>query len=328
MKTLRLASSLALAGIAHVTAFALLAGCASTSHPCVPASIGVARSSGAMEAVLDQPGPVTVQTIVAAEWEVPRSGLINLEHPAAKAAGLTEGSEPIHLFVHVVRHPTRGVFLVDTGAERAFVADPGHALIHGFFGSLAHLDKLHVHTDSRAIVESAKQPIDGVLLTHLHLDHVLGMRDIGASVPVYVGAGDAEDRSFMNLLQRSVYDGALEGRGALQEMHFEPDPDGAFDGLRDLFGDGTFWAISVPGHTPGSIAYLARTPAGPVLMTGDACHTTWGWDHGVEPGTFSDDRAKSAESLARLKRLVARHPEIDVRLGHQSRATGNPGSGT
>jgi hypothetical protein len=56
-----------------------------------------------------------------------------------------------------------------------------------------------------------------------------------------------------------------------------------------------------------------------VLLTGDACHTAWGWEHGVEPGSFSSDRSRSAASLAALKKLVARHPAIDVRLGHQQR---------
>ena len=68
---------------------------------------------------------------------------------------------------------------------------------------------------------------------------------------------------------------------------------------------------------PGSTAYLLRTPRGPVLLTGDACHTRWGWDHQVEPGSFSSDVPRSAESLARLERLVAEHPGVEVRLGHQ-----------
>ena len=91
----------------------------------------------------------------------------------------------------------------------------------------------------------------------------------------------------------------------------------AFEGVVDIFGDGSAWALWVPGHTGGSTAYLLRTPRGPVLLTGDACHTRWGWDHSVEPGSFSSDVPRSAESLARLERLVAEHPGVDVRLGHQ-----------
>jgi glyoxylase-like metal-dependent hydrolase (beta-lactamase superfamily II) len=121
----------------------------------------------------------------------------------------------------------------------------------------------------------------------------------------------------MNLFEKGVYDAALEGKAPLAQVSFAPDPDGRFAGVSDVFGDGSLWAIWAPGHTPGSTAFLARTPKGPVLLTGDACHTAWGWQHGVGPGTFSDDVAQSAASLERLEALVARHRGIEVRLGHQ-----------
>ncbi len=54
-----------------------------------------------------------------------------------------------------------------------------------------------------------------------------------------------------------------------------------------------------------------------MLFTGDTSHTRWGWENDVEPGTFTADQARNADSLARLRRLVQEHPEIDVRLGHQ-----------
>ena len=60
--------------------------------------------------------------------------------------------------------------------------------------------------------------------------------------------------------------------------------------------------------TPGSTAFLARTPKGPVLMVGDACHTAWGWKNAVPPGTFSEDIPKSRESLAKLQGFAERHP--------------------
>lgn len=311
------AALLALAGSA-------LTGCAATSHPTATASLGVASKSTSMEAVLDTPGPVHVETVSAATWEVDRSGLVDLHDPKAKEAGLVDGREPIELFVHVVRHPEKGVYLVDSGVERAFVADADHALVSGFVGQAAHVDRLVVHRDTESLFTSVDGPVQGVFLTHLHLDHVLGLRDLPASVPIFVGAGDAEDTSFMNVFQRAIYDAALAGKGPLHELRFARDPDGRFEGLLDVFGDQSFWAIFVPGHTPGSIAFLARTPDGPVLLTGDACHTAWGWRHGVAPGTFSDDVAKSADSLARLEALVARHPRIDVRLGHQSLSPAAP----
>ena len=136
--------------------------------------------------------------------------------------------------------------------------------------------------------------------------------------PLYVGPGEARARSFLNLFTRPITDRALEGQAPLSELRFEPDPSGRFAGVLDLFADGSLWALYVPGHTSGSIALVARTPRGPVLLTGDACHTRFGWENDVEPGTFSADQRLSEQSLEALEQLAVRHPALDVRLGHQA----------
>lgn len=306
-----------------LTAALSFTACAATDHPITPVQPGAVRSSQELEALIDQPGPLSLETVTAARWEVDLKGLVNLDHPAAKAAKLVDKPEPIDLFVHVIRHPQRGTFFVDTGVERAFVADKPHALIHGLMGSLANLDRLRPLVDTETLVQRTG-PVAGVFLTHLHADHVLGMRDIPASTPIFVGPGDTQERSFMNVLMRGLYDQALEHKSALREIGFAPDAGGRFAGVRDVFGDGSLWALWLPGHTPGSIAFLARTTHGPVLLTGDVCHTAWGWEHGVEPGTFSDNAEQSADSFARLQRLVKEHPSIDVRLGHQQLRAAQP----
>jgi N-acyl homoserine lactone hydrolase len=86
----------------------------------------------------------------------------------------------------------------------------------------------------------------------------------------------------------------------------------------DVFGDGSFYAILSPGHTAGSLAFVARTTTGPVLLTGDTCHTRWGWEHGVEPGTYTFDRQAERKNLLALKALSERHPKMIVKLGHQA----------
>ena len=293
-----------------------------TTHAVEAAHLGTPSSSSAMEAVIDQPGPVTVETVVGADWAVTRAGMINLQNPKAVAAGLKDGDEPIVVQFHALRHPTRGLFLVDTGVERALRDDPKHsALGDGLVAKVMHLEKLKVRTDTASWLATQPDAPAGVLLTHLHMDHVSGMRDVPAATPVYVGPGEARSRTTLNYLVRPITDAALEGKGSLRELPFQADPDGVFDGVLDLFGDGTVWALWVPGHTAGSTAYVVRTPKGPVLLTGDACHTAWGWENDVEPGTFSEDRPRSAASLEKLEALARRHPGIDVRPGHQALAT-------
>lgn len=320
--TTRRRISLAL-GAAFVTAtFALnffTTGCAATSHPTTPATLGLASAPSSLEAVVDEPGPITVETVVGADWAVPLSGLLNLDHPLAK--GIKDRDEPIQVAFHAIHHPTRGTYLVDTGVERALWDAPDEAAIQGLARKLADFDKMKRRTDTHAWIARQQEPIRGVFLTHLHADHVSGMRDVPSGTPVFVGPGEATSRSLENLVVAPIVNRALEGKPALSVWRFQSDRDGLLDGVVDVFGDGSFWALHVPGHTPGSTAYLARTRHGAVLMTGDACHTRWGWDHGVEPGSFSSDKRRSAESLAHLRGLVARHPNIEVRVGHQLTST-------
>jgi N-acyl homoserine lactone hydrolase len=311
-----------LINLAHRLASAwLLAGCAVTSHGTAPAQLGVPRSLAELEAVIDQPGPIEVQTLVAADWQVPLSGLINLESAAAREDKLEDRAEPIQIFLHSLHHPTRGTFIVDSGVESALAGDRSQAAVGGLVASLAGLDTLRVKLDTRTWLATQREPLAGVLLTHLHLDHVMGLPDVPGGTPIYTGAGEAQASSFENLFVRGTTNQELSGHAPLQEWQFGSSASGSnaagIAGVLDIFGDGTLWALSVPGHTPGSTAYLARSLRGPVLLTGDACHTAWGWRHAVEPGTFSSDQARSRRSLLALLELARRHPSLDVRLGHQ-----------
>lgn len=294
-----------------------LSSCAVTSHAVKPSALGTASGSRAMVAVIDTPGPVTVETIASVDWVVDRGGLINLSHEKAKAAGLKDGEEPIQVFFHVLRHPVHGTFIVDTGVEKLLRDEPSKAAVRGPVASFMKLQKMTFHQPLGEWVAREKR-LDGVFLTHLHLDHVTGMPDVPRGTPIYAGPGEATARGALNFAVRPSTDRALEGQEPISEWRPSADADGRFAGVIDVFGDGSVWAIHVPGHTPGSMAYLARTPSGPVLMVGDTCHTAWGWKNGVEPGSFTADRAANSVALEQLRALAAEHPTMSVRLGHQT----------
>ena len=318
VKTWTLRMLLLLIASAAVFAVMLAVGWRVTTHAVQDETDAKAGSTSALEAVMDQPGPVVVETIVGADWQVPRSGLINLDNPKARESGLKDEPEPIQIFFHALRHPTRGLFLVDTGIERALKADPAHAAIRGMVANVMQVEKLTVGTDTATWLSKQSAPPSGVLFTHLHLDHVAGLPDVPREAALFAGPGETSARSWKNFFVQSVTNEELAGHPPIRQWRFSPDPDGKFEGVLDIFGDQTVWALWVPGHTPGGTAYVVRTPDGPVLLTGDACHTEWGWQHGVEPGTFSSDMAASATSLERLRALSTRHPRLRVLLGHQS----------
>ena len=294
-----------------------LCACAITTHAVQPSTLGVPRGSADLLALIDLPGPVTVESVDSAGWEVPLSGLLDLDDPRAKEAGLTDRPEPIQIWFHALHHPSRGLYLVDTGVERAMRDRPEEAALRGAVARAMHFEKMQFRMPLGDWLAKDKEPLRGVFLTHLHSDHVTGMADAPAGTDVYTGPGESAARAFLYWFVQPNTDRALSGKAPISEWPFAGDPQGRFAGVVDIFGDGTVWALSVPGHTPGSVAYLVRTPRGPVLLTGDTSHTRWGWDHGVAPGSYTADHPANEKSLAALRRLAAEHPALDVRPGHQ-----------
>ncbi|MFJ4163950.1 MBL fold metallo-hydrolase [Microbacterium sp. NPDC089698] len=287
-----------------------------TSHATRKARLGNAIDSAAMESLLDPPGPLDVTTI-AADWEAPLAGLLNIKHPKAVAAGIKDRKEAIKIYAHVVRHPTHGFFLVDTGVSRRLLEDPARAGVGMMLRMFGGIEKMSPQQSTAEIIEAEPTPLRGVFLTHLHLDHVSGLPDIPKDIPIYTGADEAEASLFLNLFAQGTNNHLLAGRPPLEELQFAKEAGGSLEAVNDVFGDGSFFAILTPGHTTGHVSYLARTVTGAVLMTGDVSHTRWGWDHGVEPGTYLQERGPSVNSLLQLKALAHRHPAMAVKLGHQ-----------
>ncbi|WP_164011912.1 MBL fold metallo-hydrolase [Pyxidicoccus trucidator] len=303
-----LAGSLAIAGVA---------GFAASSHDTQKSALGEARPTTDLVALLGQPGPVELETVNSADWAVERGGLVNLKHPTAKSAGLQDGDEPVQVFFHALRHPQRGLFIVDTGVETALRDAPEKSALSGLVRSAMHMEKLKVHAPLGEWLAKQPQPLAGVFLTHLHLDHVMGMADVPRGTPVYSGPGETSARAVFHAAVQGSTDRALEGKPALSEWTYAAEANGLFDGAVDIFGDGSVFALWVPGHTPGSTAYLVRSTKGPVLLVGDASHTRWGWEHDVEPGTFTLDGPRGAESFKKLRAFASAHPSVEVRMGHQ-----------
>ena len=115
--------------------------------------------------------------------------------------------------------------------------------------------------------------------------------------------------------------GAFHQRPPSRKLQFTKDPVGKLEGVIDVFGDGSLFAILTPGHTEGHVSYLARTPSGAVLLTGDASRTRWGWDNDVEPGTYTFERDSERKSLLALKALSA-SPKGDRQIGASALKTG------
>jgi hypothetical protein len=65
-RRLALSTALLLAGLA--TTAGVLSTCTPTTHGAVAAELGAARPTADLEATVDEPGPVTVETVIGADW--------------------------------------------------------------------------------------------------------------------------------------------------------------------------------------------------------------------------------------------------------------------
>jgi N-acyl homoserine lactone hydrolase len=72
------------------------------------ANLGHESTHAALVESLKNPGPIYFEKITGANWQVPLSGLLNLDHPKAVSEGLVDKPEDIQLFLYVIRHPSKG----------------------------------------------------------------------------------------------------------------------------------------------------------------------------------------------------------------------------
>jgi glyoxylase-like metal-dependent hydrolase (beta-lactamase superfamily II) len=297
-----------LAGLVLATC---LSGCATpaTRHPVAASDIGVPSRSASLKASLETPGSVTFQQVAFARWTAGRGTFIDRDDPRTRA--VDKGFEEATIYAYVIDHPRFGRVLIDSGVS----ADLDSRLNWVMRRAVRDLDIKVNQTTAQWLRDQAAPR--AVFLTHLHFDHIGGLIDLPRTTVVYVGAGEAEERSRANTLLGHPADAILEGFGPLREWAFQPDPDGVFEGVLDVFGDGSVWAIRVPGHSPGSTAYLINAVGGPKLVVGDAISTRLGWDEGMPQPVAAATRADADASADRLRRFAAAHPGIEVFLGHQ-----------
>ncbi len=294
----------------------LLSNCRVTSLPSKLVQKGTAS-------VLDEKfysnpnGVVQLQKISGADWEVDRSGLIDLKDPISIDKGLKDGKEPIQVNFYVLDHPVHGRFLIDTGMGDVFKKDKSEWPFRWLVKKGMGTDSLKIKTTTGEWISKNPGKINGVFFTHLHLDHIMGTNDISPETPLYAGPKESTFKSVMNMMVQGNTDEFLKGK-TIQELDFsEPNSDLGLS-ILDFFGDKSFLVFHSPGHTPGSLAFLIHSKDGLQLLLGDTCHSKFGWENNVPPGEFSDDKEQNKKSLNSLQSLAKRFPKMKIHLGHQN----------
>ena len=141
--------------------------------------------------------------------------------------------------------------------------------------------------------------IEGILLTHGHFDHVLTLDTLrdALSVPAYIHEND----------QILLPDGQKNAFALFfgQDRAFRPAERTLQDGDSIPLGDTTLTVLHTPGHTAGSVCYLADG----IILTGDTLFADSFGRHDL----FSGDVGALKASLRHLGTL---DPTLTLYAGH------------
>ncbi|AJA47088.1 beta-lactamase domain-containing protein [Clostridium pasteurianum DSM 525 = ATCC 6013] len=265
------------------------------------------------EAASKHPTAIEIETLNTGEIISKISGLLNLKNK--NASKLKDGTAVVPVLAHIVRHEKYGDYLIDTGFDSSFSNEVG-----GNFKGL--LKK--VYFKNRYIQEKSEEGIEvqlkkrginlkGVFLTHIH-EHAAGVPSLPSGIPYIYGDGECET-SFFPL----VYSNFFENKTNLQKIDFSSAQDMPMLGkCADIFGDGSFWAVSTPGHTKGHTSYLVNGIKRKILITGDVCITKKGFELNVETGKFSSDIEEGRKSFFTIREFIKEYPSVNVVFGHET----------
>lgn len=211
-------------------------------------------------------GGLLLLVIAGLLTQLPRAGEARIE-AAPEVVGVHDGQS----YAWILR-TKNGAVLVDTGADVS-----GKVLLQEL--AAQGLGLRDVHT---------------VLLTHAHKDH-WGAAHLFPQARVLVGPGDED-----------VLAGVVKLHAPAVRLYSRLVPDPPLPARREELRDGQVLeldgervqVVHVPGHTPGSVAYLWKD----LLFTGDALMRRRN-GVGPAPSLLNEDTARARESLRALLEL-------------------------
>lgn len=268
---------------------------------------------------------VTIEPLVAGHASWPRSLMVSpggrmLSLKLLRALLTGKGAVEIPIPAFLVRHPSAGAILVDTGLHPSVATDPSQN-----FGSLgARFGKPTLGPGEDVPSQLRKRGLDPgevpiVVMTHLHMDHTSAISEFPNSTFV---VSEAEWRfatgsggSVRNGYHRAHFDYAFEYR-TVDFDRANIDSYASFGRTFDLFGDGSVRLAFTPGHTAGHMSVIARLAQRDFVIGGDCVYLLAQLDSS-EPGPpRPQDAHNLRRSLQELRLFHRQFPDAIITPGH------------
>jgi glyoxylase-like metal-dependent hydrolase (beta-lactamase superfamily II) len=267
---------------------------------------------------------VAVEPLVAGHVTFPREMMVSpggrlLQLKLLKA--LVGGSDyvvPVPAFL--IRHPSAGAILVDTGLHPSVATDPKQN-----FGSLgARFGKPMLEPGEDVPSQLRKRGLEPgeipiVVMTHLHLDHSSAISEFPNSTFVvsepewrFAAGGPSP---LLNGYRRAHFDYAFEYR----TIDFDRADIGSyatFGRTFDLFGDGSVRLAFTPGHSAGHMSIVCRLARQDFVIGGDVVYMASQLDGSDPPAPRPQDAHNLRRSMQELRLFRRQFPDAVITPGH------------
>ncbi len=269
---------------------------------------------------------VAVEPMVAGHVDFPEATMVdpggrgfrNLKMARALLSGKNPNVLPVPAFL--IRHPSAGAILVDTGLHPSIATD-GRENFGGTanrFGKPSLEPGEDVPSQLRAKgLEPGEVPI--VVMTHLHLDHTSAISEFPRSTFV-VSAPEWESattisKPALNGYRRAHFDYAFDYR----TVDFDRggiDSYASFARTFDLFGDGSVRLAFTPGHSAGHMSVICSLSQHDFVIGGDAMYLAGQLDGSLKPPPRPFDAHNFRRSLQELRLFHGQYPDAVITPGH------------
>lgn len=268
---------------------------------------------------------VIVEPIVTGTFSSPP---ILHDSPKGKAGSLAvlrstrEEREPSPIPCFLIRHPSAGLILVDTGLHPSIASDPTENL--GRFTTWLMRPELEPGNDVLSrLRDKGISPADirMVMFTHLHYDHASAISEFPDSTLIvndveWQYAATVKFPQFKGY-RREQYDYAFDFR----TISFDSDKVSSyasFGRTLDLFGDGSVRIAFTPGHSPGHQSLICRLKEQDLVISGDAIYEEKMLEAGSNlPGSMFDEH-NYKRSLQELRLFRQTYPQAIITAGHDA----------
>jgi len=250
--------------------------------------------------------------------ESPGGRFLNLRLARALFSSANRWTIPCPAFL--IRHPSAGEILVDTGLHPSIASDP-----KANFGRLGvRLAAPELDQGEDVPAQLRKRGIDPsnvgvVVMTHLHYDHASAISEFPDSTFVVSEAewvdATTGGRPGLRGYRPPHYDFVFDYR-TVDFQRGNISSYASFARTFDLFGDGSIRLAYTPGHSAGHMCVVARLNQRDFVIGGDAVYTFRQLEGGAPPPPRPFDAHNWRRSLQELKLFRSQFPHAIVTPGH------------